>query len=97
MTIAADGTARGTIGGYQPWSTIYYGFADQGHIKEYAASINLPALYYALKRNADYDPDPATGQNRQISSAYQIEAVRAFAVPSSNRTAQADSASTKAR
>jgi len=97
MTIAADGTARGFVGGYQPWSTIYYGFADQGHIKEYAGSINLPALYYALKRNADFDPDPQTGQNRQISSAYQIEAVRAFAVPSSNRTAQADSDSTKAR
>jgi len=97
MTVAADGSVRGVVGGYQPWSTIYYGFADQGHIKEYAASINLPALYYALKRNADFDPDPQTGQNRQISSAYQIEAVRAFAVPSSNRTAQADSDSTKAR
>lgn len=96
MTMAADGTARGFIGGYQPWSTVYYGFADQGHIKEYAASINLPALYYALKRNADFDPDPKTGQNRQISSAYEIEAVRAFAVPSSNRTAQAES-DTKAR
>jgi len=97
MTVAADGSVHGVVGGYQPWSTIYYGFADQGHIKEYAASINLPALYYALKRNADFDPDPQTGQNRQISSAYQIEAVRAFAVPSSNRTAQADSDSTKAR
>jgi hypothetical protein len=97
MTIAADGSVRGAVGGYQPWSTIYYGFADQGHIKEYAASINLPALYYALKRNADFDPDPQTGQNRQISSAYQIEAVRAFVVPPSNRTAQAGSDSTKAR
>jgi hypothetical protein len=91
MTVAADGTVRGFIGGYQPWSTIYYGFADQGHIKEYAASINLPALYYALKRNADFDPDPKTGQNRQISSSYEIEAVPAFVAPSTNRTAQADS------
>jgi hypothetical protein len=96
MTVAADGTVRGFIGGYQPWQTIYYGFADQGHIKEYAASINLPALYYALKRNADFDPDPKTGQNRQISSAYEIEAVPAFVAPSANRTAQADS-DTKAR
>jgi len=96
MTVAADGSVRGTIGGYQPWSTIYYGFADQGHIKEYAGSINLPALYYALKREADFDPDPKTGQNRQISSAYQIEAVPAFVAPSTNRTAQADS-ETKAR
>ena len=71
--------------------------ARGGFLVKRAASINLPALYYALKRNADFDPDPQTGQNRQISSAYQIEAVRAFVVPSSNRTAQADSDSTKAR
>jgi hypothetical protein len=96
MTIAADGSARGFVGGYQPWSTIYYGFADQGHIKEYAGSINLPALYYALKRDADFDPDPKTGQNRQISSAYELEAVPAFVAPSTNRTAQADT-DTKAR
>jgi hypothetical protein len=89
LTIAADGSVRGVLGGYQPWSTIYYGMADQGHIKEYAGSINIPALYYALKRNADYDPDPKTGENRQISSAYTIEAVPAFAVPATNRTAQA--------
>ena len=99
LNIAADGSVRGVIGGYQPWSTVYYGFADQGHIKEYAGSINLPALYYALKRNADYDPDPKTGENRQISSAYLVEAVPAFAVPAANRTAQAteSDSSTKAR
>jgi hypothetical protein len=98
LNIAADGSLRGVIGGYQAWATVYYGFADQGHIKEYAGSINLPALYYALKREADYDPDPATGQNRQISSAYLIEAVPAFAVPASNRTASTDTdSSAKAR
>jgi hypothetical protein len=90
LTMNADGTARGVLAGYQPWSTVYYGFADQGHIKEYAGSINLPALYYALKREADFDPDPKTGENRQISSAYMIEAVRAFVVPAdANKTAQA--------
>ncbi len=98
LTVAADGTVRGVVAGYQPWATIYYGFADQGHIKEYAGSINLPALYYALKRNADYDPDPKTGENRQISSAYQFEAVPAFVVPASNKTAAADTdSSAKAR
>jgi hypothetical protein len=98
MNIAANGTVRGVIGGYQPWATIYYGFADQGHIKEYAGSINLPALYYGLKRNADYDPDPKTGQNRQISSAYLIEAVPAFVIPATNKTAAADTdSSAKAR
>ena len=88
--IGPDITRRGLIGGYLPWRDLFYAVANQGHIKEYAASINLPALYYALKREADYDPDPKTGQNRQISSAYEIEAVPAFVAPSSNRTAQAD-------
>jgi hypothetical protein len=88
LTLKADGSIRGLIGGYQPWATIYYGKAASGHIREYAGSLDLPALYYALKRNADYDPDPATGQNRQISSAYIIEAEPAFAVPAISRTAQ---------
>jgi hypothetical protein len=97
LNIAADGSVRGVIGGYQPWATVYYGFADQGHIKEYAGSINLPALYYALKREADYDPDPKTGENRQISSAYLIEAVPAFVVPASNKTAQATDTDSNAK
>ena len=37
-------------------------------------SINLPMLYHGLKKHADADPDPATGQNRQISTAYVVEA-----------------------
>ena len=97
LNIAADGSVRGVLGGYQPWATVYYGFADQGHIKEYAGSINLPALYYALKRNADYDPDPKTGENRQISSAYLIEAVPAFVVPASNKTARATDTDSNAK
>jgi hypothetical protein len=81
MTTNPDGTARILIGGYQSWETIYYAMANQGYIKEYAASIDVPAVYYALKRAADHDPDPATGQNRRISSAYFLEVVPAFVVP----------------
>ncbi len=88
LTLNPDGSVRGLIGGYQRWATIYYGKAASGHIREYAGSVDLPALYYALKRNADYDPDPVTGENRQISCAYMIEAVPAFAVPAATKTAQ---------
>jgi hypothetical protein len=31
-----------------------------------------------MRRHADADPDPETGQNRAISAAYYIEAVPAF-------------------
>jgi hypothetical protein len=90
MTTNPDGAARILIGGYQNWMTIYYAMANEGHIKEYAASIDVPAVYYALKRAADHDPDPATGENRQISSAYIMEAVPAFVVPSgADKTARA--------
>ena len=81
LEIKENGTVRGVIGGYLPWRDFYYSVASQGHIKEYATSIDVPALYYSLKRNADADPDPKTKENRRISSAYMIEAVRAFVVP----------------
>lgn len=89
LEMKADGTARGLLGGYQPWRDFYYSIANQGHIKEYAGSINVPALYYALKKHADADPDPKTKENRRISSAYVIEAVRAFVLPASGQTADA--------
>ena len=90
ITFNPDGSFRAFVGGYQPWRIIYYGLADQGHIKEYATSTDIPAVYYSLKRNADADPDPKTGQNRLISSTYEIEAVRAFTVPAGNaKTAEA--------
>ena len=34
--------------------------------------------YRLLKKLADYDPDPATGQNRKISLTYRMEAVPAY-------------------
>lgn len=84
---------RGVIGGYLPWRDLFYAVASQGHIKEYATSIDVPALYYALQRNADSDPDPKTKENRRISSAYVIEAVPAFVVPArGGQTADAASA-----
>ncbi|HLG89429.1 MAG TPA: hypothetical protein VKZ79_19795 [Alphaproteobacteria bacterium] len=93
IEIKPDGTAWALLGGYQPWKIVYYSMANQGHIKEYAASIDVPALYYALKKYADAEPDPKTGENTAISSAYRIEAVPAFVVQpnaNANKTAAAD-------
>jgi hypothetical protein len=38
----------------------------------------MPSFYYQLERFADADPDPATGKNREISTAYRIRAVPAY-------------------
>jgi hypothetical protein len=88
LQVAADGALNGIIGGYMPRDDVWYSFANQGHIKEYAASIDLPGVYYALKRFSDADPDPKTGENKSISSAYRIEAVPAFVLKADAKTAQ---------
>ncbi|MBY0510263.1 MAG: hypothetical protein K2P94_08920 [Rhodospirillaceae bacterium] len=88
LEVKPDGSLEGYIGGYQPWYTIYYGIARVAHIAEYAASVDAPGVYYALKKLADADPDPATGQNRAISTTWHIEAVRAFTV-GENQSVQA--------
>jgi len=77
LEIASSGL-KGFLGGYQPWYPMWYGTARAGYITEYAASIDVPGLYYALKKLADADPDPKTGENRSISLTYAVEAVPAF-------------------
>jgi hypothetical protein len=81
LDLKPDGSLRGILGAYQPWYPIYAQKAVLAFAFEYATSVDVPALYYALKNAADGDPDPKTGENRSISSSYLIEAVPAFAVP----------------
>lgn len=75
IQLKPDGTAYGVIGGYQPWLDYYHYLSIRG---EGDGLVDLPGVYYAMKRNADADPDPVTGQNRRISAAYYIEAVPVF-------------------
>ena|SRR5579862_3137785 len=70
-----DGTLAGIIGGYQPWLDYYYYLAVRSEV---TAQVDVPGVYYAMKRLADGIPDPATGQNSAISAAYYFEAVPAF-------------------
>ena len=81
LKLSPDGTAKGVLGGYQPWQEFYWGFGVGGYANESAMAIDLPALYYSLKRNADAYPDPATGQNMYISAAYSVDAIPAILVP----------------
>jgi hypothetical protein len=75
LNLNDNGSLSGFIGGYQPWLDIF----DRFHGEDPAA-LNLPGVYYAMKRLADGVPDPATGQNTAISTAYYLEAVPAFVV-----------------
>src|SRR6185437_7091775 len=77
LKMGADGSLKGILGGYDDWYALYWSYAESGWVEEHSASLDMPALYYSLKRNADAYPD-ATGQNTAISTAYEIEAVPAF-------------------
>jgi len=77
LKMGADGSLKGILGGYHDWYALYWSYAESGWVEEHSASLDMPALYYSLKRNADALPD-ATGQNTAISTAYEVEAVPAF-------------------
>jgi hypothetical protein len=91
LTLNPDGTAKGVLGGYQPWLPVYTGYALGGSVNELNLSIDAAGIYYAMKKMADAYPD-STGQNQYISSSYWIEAVPAFVVhqDKGDKTALAD-------
>ena len=92
LKLNPDGSLDGLLGGYQTWAPIYFFYGSSGYTHENMLGLNMPGIYYALKKFADSDPDPKTGQNRRISVAYEIEAVPAFVVLSNgapNETVQA--------
>ena len=89
MELTADGKLKGILGGFQSWETVYFGsFAAQGWATEHSAGVDMPGVYYALKRLADADPDPKTKQNRAISGTYWIDAVPAFLKHSTEKVSQ---------
>jgi hypothetical protein len=60
-------------GGYINWHDFAYMYTSRP-----ANGADSIGIYHALKKMADADPDPVTGQNRMISTAYRMEAVPAF-------------------
>jgi hypothetical protein len=81
LSLKKDGALTAFVGGYQPWRDVYLSFAAPGPAYEACVTGDIPGIYYLLKRHADADPDPKTGQNASISTTYYMEAVRAFVVP----------------
>lgn len=75
LTLNPDGSIYGVLGGYQPWLDYYHYLSIRG---ENDGLVDLPGVYYAMRRLADADPDPQTGQNRAISAAYYLEAAPVF-------------------
>ena len=94
LKIGPDGTMKGLLGGFQPIDQVYFGLAEGGMAHESNETPELPGTYWLLRKLADADPDPKTGQNWSISATYHITAVPAFAVPAdpNDRPAHAVSA-----
>lgn len=80
LNLTPDGGADGMIGGYVPWRSLYFMYANSGVIGEGMVGIDIPGIYHSLRRLADANPDPRTGQNLSISTAFRIRALPAFIV-----------------
>jgi hypothetical protein len=84
LQMTADGTISGLIGGYRDWREIYardtFNSPSDGATRETYYHENQIGMYYALKRNADAFPDPKTGQNTAISTAYRFTALPGYVV-----------------
>lgn len=76
-----DGSLRGYVGGYRPWKPVYDGWVNaRGPVIESLTWVELPAVYYALRRNADYSPQGENGEKTHISYALRVDALPAYVV-----------------
>jgi hypothetical protein len=80
VKLLPDGNLDGFIGGYQPWLDPYQGLATGGLLLECCLGTDIIGMFYNLRKLADAYPDPATGENTHISTAFRIEAVPAYTV-----------------
>lgn len=79
LHMKSDGSLRGYVGGYRPWKPVYEGWVNaRGPVIESLTWVELPAVYYALRRNADYSPGGPDGERTHISFALRVEALPAF-------------------
>lgn len=69
----ASGKVIGYWGGYIDWRNFAYMYTARP-----ANGADSIGIYHALKKMADADPDPKTGENRMISVTYRMEALPAF-------------------
>ena len=82
LVMNADGSASALIGGYRDWRELYgrdtFNVPSGGQTRETYTHQNQISAYYALKRNADGLPDPKTGRNTAISTAFRVTAKPAY-------------------
>jgi hypothetical protein len=81
LQMKPDGSLEGFVGGYRPWMPVYDALIKaRGPVAEALGWIELPAIYYALKKNADYSPAGSHGEKTHISYALRVSAIPAYVV-----------------
>jgi hypothetical protein len=78
LTFQPDGTLKGFIGGYQPLEEFVDSTSMGGLGSAMVAGIDCAGQWNTLRKLADGDRDPKTGQCSTISSALELSAVPAF-------------------
>jgi hypothetical protein len=97
LQMKSDGTLAGYIGGYRPWMPVYTALVNaRGPVVEILGWIEIPSIYYALKRNADYSPSGRKGEKTHISYAMRVNAIPAYVMTPDATTEVAAIASYKA-
>ena len=84
---------RGVLGGYRDWREFATGAFYRESAFENIFSFQCPAIYNALKRNADGLRDPVTGEFNGISAADEIEGTPAYIPPKQHERLLAQDAS----
>ena len=79
LQMKTDGSLTGYVGGYRPWEPVYKGWVNaRGPVIEVLTWVQLPGVYYALRRSADLSPTGPGGEKTHISFALRVDAVPAF-------------------
>lgn len=97
LQMNSDGTLSGYVGGYRPWMPVYTALVNaRGPVVEILGWIEIPSVYYALKRNADYSPSGPKGEKTHISYAMRVNAIPAYVMTPDATTQMATVATYKA-
>jgi hypothetical protein len=97
LTMESNGSLTGVVAGYRPWMQFYQAMLEaRAQVIEQNGWIELPGLWYAFRRNADYSPTGPGGEKTHISYALRIEAIPAYVMTPDAKTQVASVASYKA-
>ena len=94
LELTPEGGAKGLMAGYfdveKAFTMEMRSYKDTAR-RNSVYDGSCPAIYAAMKQMADGHPDPKTGQCTAISTAFKVEAVKAFVIhPAEQKTAQAN-------